>query len=235
VYAVIAGGGKVGYYLAKTLIAENHEVVLIEKSAAECQSLRQALGDVLIHGDACECRSMEQAGVSRADVVAAVTGEDDDNLVICQMAKQRFEVPRTIARVNNPENEDLFYKLGIDQTVNSTRIIYNLLEQEMESGAVVPLTTLRRGNLELVEVTVTPLSPSVGRTIADISLPPGCLIITVLRDDEAIIPQGATLLKPHDSLVAVVDASREKEFREVISPAGARTANSNQSPATSIL
>jgi trk system potassium uptake protein len=128
-------------------------------------------------------------------------------------------VRRTIARVNNPDNEDLFMKLGIDQTVSSTRIIYNLIEQEIESGAVVPLSTLRRGNLELVEVTVTPLSPTVGRLLSDIALPPDCLIITLLRDDKVLIPQGNTMIEPHDSLVAVVDASRERELRDVISPA----------------
>jgi trk system potassium uptake protein len=194
-------------------------VVLIEKRPAACSDIASELGDALIHGDACEARTMEKAGVNRADVVAAVTGEDDDNLVICQMAKQRFDVRRTIARVNNPDNEDLFMKLGIDQTVSSTRIIYNLIEQEIESGAVVPLSTLRRGNLELVEVTVTPLSPTVGRLLSDIALPPDCLIITLLRDDKVLIPQGNTMIEPHDSLVAVVDASRERELRDVISPA----------------
>lgn len=207
-----------GYYLAKTLAADNHEVVLIEKGSPQCHKLGLMLGDIVLQGDACEARTMETAGVNRADVVAAVTGEDDDNLVICQMAKQRFGVKRTIARVNNPENEDLFSRLGIDQTVNSTRIIYNLIEQEMESGSVVPLSTLRRGNLELVEVSVTPVSPSVGKTLSEIPLPPDCLIITLLRGEKVIIPQGTTLIEPHDSLVAVVDAAREREFREMIAP-----------------
>ena len=217
-YVVIAGGGKVGYYLAKTLLAENHEVVLLEKGPACCASLLSVLGDVVLLGDACEARTMETAGVNRADVVAAVTGEDDDNLVICQMAKQRFGVKRTIARVNNPENEDLFSRLGIDQTVTSTRIIYNLIEQEIESGAVIPLSTLRRGNLELVEVAVTPISPAAGKSLADIDLPPECQIIIVLRGDRALIPHGATVLEPHDSIIAVVEARHERELREIISP-----------------
>ena len=217
-YAVIAGGGRVGYYLAKTLLAEGHEVVLVEKRPTELHPLSLALGDIILTGDACEARTMDEAGVSRADVVAAVTGEDDDNLVICQMAKQRFGVKRTIARVNNPDNVDLFSRLGIDQTVNSTQIIYNLIEQEMETGSIVPLTTLKRGNLELLEVAVTPLSPSVGKMLSDIELPADCLIITILRGESVMIPQGSTVLEPHDSLVAVVSSAREKEFREIISP-----------------
>ncbi len=215
-FVVIAGGGMVGYYLAKTLVAESHEVVLIEKRSVQSGPLALSLGDVVVNGDACETTTMELAGVSRADVVAAVTGEDDDNLVICQMAKQRFGVKRTIARVNNPENEILFSKLGIDQTVNSTRIIYNLIEQEIESGAVIPLSALRRGNLELVEVSLTPFSPAAGRLLSDIHLPQDCSIIALLREDKALIPQPDMMLEPHDSLVAIVDATREKEFRDII-------------------
>jgi trk system potassium uptake protein TrkA len=216
-YVVVAGGGRVGYYLAKTLAADNHEVVLIEKGSAQCLTLSMSLGDMVLHGDACEARTMELAGVNRADVVAAVTGEDDDNLVICQMAKQ-LGVKRTIARVNNPKNEDLFAILGIDQTVSSTRIIYNLIEQEIESGSVVPLSALRRGNLELVEVSVTAMSPTVGQTLADLSLPHECQIVAVLRGEEALIPHGDTELRAHDSLVAVVSSTQEKELREMISP-----------------
>ncbi|HET6384589.1 MAG TPA: TrkA family potassium uptake protein [Armatimonadota bacterium] len=217
-YAIIAGGGRVGYYLAKTLAAEGHEVLLIEKCSTVSNEVRPVLGDIILEGDACETRTMEIAGVNRADVVAAVTGEDDDNLVICQLAKQRFGVKRTIARVNNPQNEELFARLGIDQTVSSTKIIYNLIEQEMETGLVVPLSTLRRGNLELVEVTVTPISPSANHKLADINLPEQCLIITVLRGERAIIPNGDMVIEPHDSLVAILDVRREKEFREVIAP-----------------
>src|SRR5207248_3307500 len=126
-YIIIGGGGEVGYYLTKNLLHQGHEVLLLEKSSKRANTLNDELGQSVLRGDACEARTMEDAGARRADVVIAVTGEDDDNLVICQLAKKRFKVGRTIARLNNPRNEALFQKLGIDITVSPTRAILSLI------------------------------------------------------------------------------------------------------------
>ncbi len=151
-YVIVAGGGKVGYYLTKALHGAGQEVTIIEKARRRFDLLQEEFGDAALLGDACEVTTLDQAGAARADLVAAVTGDDEDNLVICQMAKRKFNVKRVIARINNPKNEVTFQLLGIDETVSSTKLIYSLIEQEVEVADVIPLTALRRGHLELVEV-----------------------------------------------------------------------------------
>ncbi len=145
-YLIVAGGGKVGYYLTKALRAGGQEVTLIERTRSRFELLQEEFGDVALLGDACEIATLEQAGAARADLVAAVTGDDEDNLVICQMAKRKFKVKRVIARINNPKNEVTFQLLGIDETVSSTKLIYSLIQQEVEVADVIPLTALRRGH-----------------------------------------------------------------------------------------
>src|SRR5256886_16262364 len=164
-YIIVGGGGDVGYYLTKSLLGRGHEVLLLEKNAARQQLLSEELGQSVVRGDACEARTMEEVGANRADVVIAVTGEDEDNLVICQMAKKRFNVARTIARLNNPKNELIFQKLGIDITVSPTRSILSLLEAELPGSSFVTLMTLRRAGLGIIEVRVPADSPIVGKTI----------------------------------------------------------------------
>src|SRR5262249_24890092 len=127
-YILIGGGGQVGYYLTKGLLQQGHEVLLLEKDSHRLDTLREELGTSVTQGDACEARVLNDVGADRADLVIAVTGDDEDNLVICQMAKKRFKVPRTISRVNNPRNDDLFVKLGIDVTVSPTRTILHMIE-----------------------------------------------------------------------------------------------------------
>jgi trk system potassium uptake protein TrkA len=214
-YVIIAGGGKVGYYLSKTLVAEGHEVLLIEQDKREVDRLSEEFGEVVVRGDASEMRTMEEAGMARADVVVAVTGDDGDNLVISQLAKKKFGVPRTIARVNNPKNEELFHKLGIDQTVVSTKIIFNLIEQQIETDQVIPIAALRRGNIEIVEIDLSADSPVLGQTVETLALPADALLISIVRGDHAIIPDADTKLQPKDSVIALVKADREAELREV--------------------
>jgi trk system potassium uptake protein len=214
-YVVVVGAGKVGYHLAKTLIQEGHEVLLLEKDRKTVETLQDDLGELIVHGDGCEIRTMSEIGMGRANVVVAVTGDDEDNLVICQMAKRKFSVPRTIARVNDPKNEQLFKDLGIDQTVSSTRIIFNLLEQQIETGQVIPLAALKKGEIEVVEANVTAGSSVVGLKIGQMDLPPNTLIISVIRDDHAMIPHSDTKLREGDSVIAMIKAEREKELRSV--------------------
>jgi trk system potassium uptake protein TrkA len=155
---------------------------------------------------------MEEVGFGRADVIVAVTGEDEDNLVVCQMAKRKFGVPRTIARVNSPANEALFNKLGIDTTVSATRIIFNLLEQEIESDLVVPLAALSRGNLEIVQVELSPQSRVVGKRIAEVVMPAGAHIVSVIRQDRGMLPAPEAVLETGDSVLALVSTELENEL-----------------------
>src|SRR5579871_714751 len=214
-YVIIVGGGNVGYYLAKTLAAARHEVLLLERDRQRYRTIAEELGEIVMQGDGCEVAQQTQAGFGRADVVVAATGSDDDNLVVCQMAKMEHNVPRTISRVNDPRNERLFEKLGIDATVSSTKIIYNLIEQEVGGGEVIPLAALNRGNIEIVEIEIGARSPVVNREVRALALPEDALIISIIRDGHAKLPSGDTVIQLGDSVIALVDADKEPELRHV--------------------
>ncbi|MGH2489783.1 MAG: potassium channel family protein, partial [Candidatus Limnocylindria bacterium] len=172
-YVVVIGGGNVGYYLTRELLTAGHEVVMIEKNASRARQIADELGSIVVPNDGCEGRYQEQAGMGRADVVAAVTGDDEDNLVACQVAKMHFNVPRAIARVNNPKNEHLFRQLAIDDTVSPTRTILGVIEHEIPIHDLLHLTELEGGELEIVEAQLTADSPVVGRELRDVTLPEG--------------------------------------------------------------
>jgi len=147
-YIVVIGGGKVGYHLTKSLLNEGQEVLVIEKDRDKAARITRALGATAIHGDGAEVDTLESAGVERADVVAAVTGHDEDNLIISQVAKRRFDVPRTVARINNPRNEFIFEQLGIDATVSATQVILSVVQQSIPDHPFVHLLTLQEGGVE---------------------------------------------------------------------------------------
>ena len=215
-YIIVAGGGMVGYYLTTALRAAGQEVTLIEKMRRRFDLLQEEFGDVAFLGDACEVRTLEQAGAARADLVAAVTGDDEDNLVICQMAKRKFKVKRVIARINNPKNEVTFQLLGIDETVSSTKLIYSLIEQEVEVADVIPLTALRKGHLELVEVALTEHSPSANRRVRDLTLPESCTLAILVRGTNAEIIHGDSVLRAGDIIVAITPSAQVQEFRRAM-------------------
>ena len=215
-YIIVAGGGMVGYYLTTALRAAGQEVTLIEKMRRRFDLLQEEFGDVAFLGDACEVRTLEQAGAARADLVAAVTGDDEDNLVICQMAKRKFKVKRVIARINNPKNEVTFQLLGIDETVSSTKLIYSLIEQEVEVADVIPLTALRKGHLELVEVALTEHSPSANRRVRDLTLPESCTLAILVRGNNAEIILGESVLRAGDIIVAITPSAQVQEFRRAM-------------------
>jgi len=219
-YIIVAGAGKVGYYLTKALRAAGQEVTLIEKLRKRYDLLVETFGDSVILGDACEVSTLELAGAARADLVAAVTGDDEDNLVICQMAKRKFKVKRVIARINNPKNEVTFNLLGVDETVSSTKLIYSLIEQEVEIADVIPITALRRGHLELVEVTLTAESPAANRRVRDLALPPNCMLAILVRGETAEIIDGNTVLLPGDLIVAITPASCVQALSEALLSGG---------------
>ena len=215
-YIIIGGGGDVGYYLTRSLLSQGHEVLLLEKGVSRYQSLSEELGQSVVRGDACEARTMEEVGANRADVVIAVTGEDDDNLVISQVAKKRFKVARTIARVNNPKNELLFQKLGIDITVSPTRSILSLIEAELPGTSFVTLMTLRRAGLGLIEVRVPANSPIVGKSLSTINLPRSGNIALIIRDNEYIVPTAETKVFANDEVYALVNREGEQALRDAL-------------------
>jgi trk system potassium uptake protein len=218
-YIIIGGGGDVGYYLTRNLLNQGHEVLLLEKERERFQGLSAELGQSVLRGDACEASTMEEAGAKRADAVIAVTGEDEDNLVICQLAKQRFHVGRTIARLNNPKHDVLFQKLGIDVTVSPTKSILSLVESELPGRRFVLLMTLKRAGLEILEMTVPPISPVVGKRLQQINLPRRSNLALIMRDNEPIFPSGDVEIQANDEIYALVNHDGEEELRSTFGTA----------------
>jgi trk system potassium uptake protein TrkA len=216
-YIVICGGGKVGAYLARDLSRRGHTVTVIEKREDRCQKIAAENPDVLvIQGDACDIYYLEEAEVERADVVAAVTGDDDDNLVISQLAREKFGVKKIIARVNNPKNEPIFHALGIKNAISSTTIIAHLIEEEASLGDIITLYALKQGNVALVETEVPAGSQAVGKKVAELGLPKDCVLVAILRGDDVIIPRGNTELKSGDVIMAVSLMGKERALEEVL-------------------
>ena len=215
-YILIGGGGQVGYYLTRELLKQDHEVLLLDKDPRRVEQLRLELGAAVTRGDACEARTLEAVGCSRANMVIAVTGDDEDNLVICQVAKERFHCDRTIARVNNPANEELFMALGITITVSPTSLILHLIEEQIPHYNLVPLLTLSRIGLGLVEVTIPPDSPAANRDIRTLDLPSSVNIALVVRGDRNITPRGDTVIQSEDHIFALTTEDGERILRERI-------------------
>ncbi|MFB3881660.1 MAG: TrkA family potassium uptake protein [Armatimonadota bacterium] len=224
-YVIVVGGGKVGYYLTRTLLLEGHEVTLIEKDPARLSRLTPEFGDNAVLGDGCEVRVMEDAGMNRAKCVVAVTGHDEDNIVVCQMAQRHFHVPRQLARVNNPENEELFHLLGISETVASTRIIYSLIDQEVETGESLLLTAIKRGGIVIVTLDLNGNSPAAGRMVKDIHLPGECVLAAIIRENHILLPSGTTELHPGDTVIAVAKPESQSALRDtLVRPVEAKSA-----------
>jgi trk system potassium uptake protein TrkA len=216
VYIIVGGGGKIGYYLSKTLINEGYEVLLIERDKRKVDIYTERFGSVVMQGDACEARVLEEAGADRANVIIAVTGDDEDNLVIAQMAKKRFNVPKVIARVNNPKNEEIFRTLGIDVTVSQTNVILSLIEQEIPDRSFVHLLTLKHANLSLVSAMLVADSPAVGEAIGELHLPPDSVITAVVRDGRVLVPAGSTVLQAQDEVIALARREHEPALRRLL-------------------
>lgn len=215
-YIIIVGGGKIGYYLAKQLLEDQHEVLIIEQDAEKCAQIADDLGEVVMLGDGCEAATLERAGMARSDMVIALTGDDEDNLVVCQVAKHQFDVPHTVARINNPKNETLFKKLGIDATISSTSVILAHIEQELPSHPLIPLMTLK-GGLEIVEIKIPPEAQVVGRPIKGILLPQQSLITLIVGSDgQPRLPTNDTIIQVGDEVVAVTALENEEGLRSAL-------------------
>jgi trk system potassium uptake protein TrkA len=215
-YVIVAGGGQVGYYLGRELIEQGHEVLIIEKNPARVDMIANELGNVVMRGMADEAATLMEAGANRADVVCAVTGDDEDNLVICQVAKARFNVPRTIARINNPKNEIVFRRLGIDTTVSSTQVILSVIEQEIPAEHLVPLLRLRYADVEVVEAVLDHRSRVIGKPLRELALPPESTIAVVIRQGQPIFPTGQTVLQAGDEILAFTRSKHEAELSRLL-------------------
>ncbi len=215
-YIIVIGGGKVGYYLSKALLAEGHEVLIIEKDATRVERIEEELGSICMQGDGCEAATLEEAGTERANLFVAVTDEDEDNLVACQVAKHKFNVPRIIARIGNPKNEALFKKLGIDVTVSSTNLILEYIEQEVPTHPLTHLLQLRRGELEIVEVKIPPTSTAVGKQVRELPLPPGSFLSLIIKEEGVQVPTPYTTLEGEDRVIAVTKPELEQALRIIL-------------------
>lgn len=209
---VVVGAGKVGYFLAKRLCQGKHIVSIIEKDKQLCEDIARELGILVINGDGCEPEILEESGVKHADVVAAVTGDDEDNIIICQLAKELFNTRRTVGRVNNPENERVFAELEIDVPVDATMIIGKIIEEEVSFSDFVNLMSFKRGKLAIVRVDLPVESPAINKKIKDIALPKDAVLVSIVRGEEVILPKGDTVLEAGDDIIALSLVGNEAQL-----------------------
>jgi trk system potassium uptake protein len=221
-YVVICGGGKVGWNLARELIEKGNEVTLVEQDRRRYLIIEEELEHAVQYGDATELWVLERAGIQRADLVIAVTGDDEDNILICQMAKVKYLCERTIARVNNPRNLQHFELLGIQPAVSATDLILRLIEHEVPQYGLVHLLDLPAERLEIIEIEVTPQAPAASQKVADIAIPEGSLIISVLRNGEGFVPKPDTVIEAGDEVLLVLDPGLEQDITKQFAPNGAR-------------
>ena len=219
-YVIVVGAGKVGWNLGRELLEKGHEVTLIEKDRNRYQTVEQELEHSVQYGDATELWVLERAGISRADMVIEVTGDDEDNVLICQVAKEKYMVDQIIARVNNPRNKQWFELLEIRPVVSATDLILRLIEHEVPKYGLVHLLDLPQERLEIIELLLGENSPVTGRRVGDLELPEGSLLISVLRDGTGFVPGPDTVLEVGDEVLAVLDPGLEEELKEYFGPDG---------------
>jgi trk system potassium uptake protein TrkA len=210
-YVIIAGAGKVGWNLARELMETGHEVTLVEQDRRRYLTVEQELEHAVQYGDATELWVLERAGIQRADLVIAVTGDDEDNLLICQVAKEKYLCERIIARCNNPRNLAHFRLLGIQPAVSATDLILRLIEHEVPRYGLVHLLDLPEERLEIIELVVSDDAPSVGRLVMEIEMPEGALIISVLRGGTGFVPRADTMIEAGDEVLVVLDPGLEEQ------------------------
>jgi trk system potassium uptake protein TrkA len=216
-YSVIAGGGKVGANVLRTLLRLGNEATLVEQRRDRYERLEEEFGHQVQHGDATEIYVLERAGLARPpDLVLGLTGDDEDNMVICQIAREKYGVEKVIARVNDPRNQEHFDLLGIAPTVSATASIMALIEHEVPEHELVHLLELRKENLEIVEVQIPRDSPCAGKRVERLSLPEGSRLISVMRNGLSEIAVGSTELQPGDQVLAILEPGKEDELRKVL-------------------
>jgi trk system potassium uptake protein len=216
-YVIVAGGGKVGANVARSLLRMGHEVTLVEQDPERFEKLEEEFEHQVRLGDSTEIYVLEQAGVARPpDLLIAVTGDDEDNMVICQLAREKWDVQKVIARVNDPRNQSYFDLLGISPTVCATSGILALVEHEVPEHDMIHLLELRKENLEIVEVLIEKDSPSAGKSVERLQLPDGSRLISVMRNGAAEIADQHTELRAGDQVLAILQPGKEDELRRIL-------------------
>ncbi|MEL7660786.1 potassium channel family protein [Acetobacterium wieringae] len=214
--SIIIGGGKVGYYLVHTLKKRGYHVVLIERNSVICQKIAEDIDIEIICGDGTDLEVLKDAGIQEAEIIAAVTGTDEENLVICEIAKVSFNISKTIARINNPKNIAMFKALGVDKTVCSTEVIANLIEYEFDKDNFKLIHTFERGAMILVEIIIHADDRWSNQFIQDMDLPAECVITSILRDEQVIYPRGDTRFLENDKVLVITNKAalaKLKKFR----------------------
>jgi len=214
--AIVVGGGKVGYYLVKTLKEKKHHVVLIEKDIKLCEKIAEDLEVDVICGDGSDVEVLNDADIENAEVVAAVTGKDEENLVICQMAKVNFNINKTIARINNPKNKAIFKALGVDKTVCSTQVICNSIEGEFDIAPLKIIESLNKGEMVLVEAKIDKKSAWKDKSIAQVNMPRECVILSIIRNEEVIFPNGSIGIKEGDTVLIITSTDKKNDVEKSI-------------------
>jgi trk system potassium uptake protein len=215
-YFVVAGAGEVGFHLAQALLEAGHEVTVLEADRRRANFVQDRLGSIVMNAAADEGRAQMEAGCGRADAMIAVTGDDAKNLVICQLAKYQCKTSRVIARVNNPKNEIVFKTLGIDETISSTRVLMNVIEQELPTGGFMPIMPLAGTTNELIEAEIAPGTPPAGRTVRDLRLPGGSLVGVILRRGRLLHADDDTKLEVGDRVIVFAAIATESEVRKAL-------------------
>jgi trk system potassium uptake protein TrkA len=203
-YILIIGGGKIGYYLAKTLRQSDHRVGIVERDAQRCATLAEDLGITVIQGDGTDIDTLREAGADEAKYVVALTARDEENLVICQLAKSYFKAPLTIARVNNPKNQSIFKILGVDATVSSTALAAQMIENALPLNGMRIFSIFQEGDVEVTESELKNGSPVIGLAVSQLKLPEECVLIALIHQGKMTFPRGPTILNAGDRVYALV-------------------------------
>jgi trk system potassium uptake protein len=211
-YIIIAGAGDIGFFLAQKLIEDKHQVCCVEKRRDRADFIAQTTSIPVLQGRATDLQVLKDARIEKADTFVALTSEDQSNIVSCQIAKELFEVKRTVAKVNNPQYIKVFSNLGIDIPIDSTAILSRIVEEEASFTDFINLLSIKKGKLSITRVDLSEESPVVNRKVKDISLPPDTVLVSLLRGDEVIVPRGDTVLLTGDEVLAITNIQREKEL-----------------------
>jgi trk system potassium uptake protein len=220
-FVIVVGGGRTGTQLALTLLEQNYQVHLVEQRPEILRRIHKELPtEMIFEGSPLDLEVLKLAGIESAQVLAAVTPEDADNLAVCYLAREQFKIGRTIARINNPRNGWLFNKLfHVDVALNQSAIFASLIEEEMSLGDMITLLKIRRGNYSLVEEKIPPGAPALGVAIKDLELPESCVIAAIIRDGKVIVPRGVTTFQVEDEVLAITDRAGAERLARLFSPA----------------